>query len=219
MRAKYLPAEQRRAEAVEAVVELAAHTNPETITTTEVAAHMRMTQGALFKHFPNKEALWLGTMEWVADRLLARIDRLAGAQAEPVAALEAMFLGHIDFIAEHPGVPRMIFDQLQRNSDTAAKRMARALLENYAMRLHRILSAGVAEGALSRELDIEAAATLYLGMIQGLVVQLLLHGDVVRMRADAPRVFVIYRTGVQGGAKPPPGGAADCKDDSKEVTP
>ena len=215
MRAKYLPAEQRRAEAVEAVVELAAHANPETITTTEVAAHMRMTQGALFKHFPNKEALWLGTMEWVADRLLARIDRLAGAQAEPMAALEAMFLGHVDFIAEHPGVPRMIFGQLQRNSDTAAKRLARVLLENYATRLHRILSAGVAEGALSRELDIEAAATLYLGMIQGLVVQLLLHGDVTRMRADALRVFVIYRTGVLGGANPPTGNADDCN----EVTP
>jgi hypothetical protein len=73
----------------------------------------------------------------------------------------------------------------------------------------------VAEGALSRELDIEAAATLYLGMIQGLVVQLLLHGDVTRMRADALRVFVIYRTGVLGGANPPTGNADDCN----EVTP
>ena len=86
MRAKYLPSEQRRAEAVEAVVELAAHTSPDTITTTEVAAQMKLTQGALFKHFPTKDALWQRVMEWVADQLLARIDRLAGGEADPLAA-------------------------------------------------------------------------------------------------------------------------------------
>ena len=84
--------------------------------------------------------------------------------------------------------------------DTAAKRTARSLLENYATRLRRILTAGVAEGALRPDLDIEAAATLYIGLIQGLVVQHLLHGDTARMRADAPRVFAIYRAGFQGTA-------------------
>lgn len=78
--------------------------------------------------------------------------------------------------------------------------MTRSLLENYATRLRRILTAGVAEGALRPDLDIEAAATLYLGMVQGLVVQHLLHGDSARMRADAPRVFAIYRAGLQGTA-------------------
>lgn len=200
IRAKYLSSEQRRAEAVEAVVELAAHASPETITTTDIAAQMRLTQGALFKHFPTKEALWQGAMEWVADRLLARIDRLSGEHAEPLAALEAMFHGHVAFIAEHPGVPRMIFGQLQRGGDTAARKMTRALLDNYATRLRRILTAGRAEGSLRADLDIEAAATLYLGVIQGLVVQHLLHGDSARMCADAPRVFAIFREGLLGGA-------------------
>lgn len=202
IRARYLPSEQRRAEAVEAVVELAAHASPEAITTTEIAAQMKLTQGALFKHFPTKDALWLGAMEWVADRLLARIDRLAGEHAAPLAAIEAMFLGHVDFIAEHPGVPRMIFGQLQRGGDTAAKRMTRVLLENYATRLRRILSAGMAEGALRADLDVEATATLYLGMIQGLVVQHLVHGDSARMRDDAPRVLAIFRAGLLGGSGP-----------------
>lgn len=200
-RAKYMPAEQRRAEAVEAVIELAAHAGPDSITTTEIAAQMKLTQGALFKHFPTKDALWQGVMEWVADRLLARVDRLAGKHANPLAALEAMFLGHIDFIAEHPGVPRMIFGQLQRADDTAAKKMTRTLLENYATRLRRILSAGVAEKVLRAELDIDAAATVYLGVIQGLVVQHLLHGDSARMRADAPQAFAILRAGLLGSAE------------------
>lgn len=196
MRAKYLPSEQRQAEAVEAVIELAAHASPNTITTTEIAAQMHLTQGALFKHFPTKDALWQRVIEWVADQLLTRIDRLAGGESDPLAAIEAMFLGHVDFISAHPGVPRMIFGQLQNAGDTAAKSMTRSLLENYATRLRRILTAGVAEGALRPDLDIEAATTLYLGMVQGLVVQHLLHGDAAKMQADASRVFAIYRAGL-----------------------
>lgn len=199
-RAKHLPSDERRAEAVEAVVELAASANPEAITTSAIAARMKLTQGALFRHFPTKDAIWQGVMEWVSERLLARIDRLAGAESDPLAALKAMFLGHVDFVAEHPGVPRMMVGQLQNAGETPAKRMARTLVENYANRLRRILSAARAEGVLPPGLDIDAAAALFLGMIQGLVMQHLIHGDSTRMRADASRVWAIYRAGLLAAA-------------------
>jgi TetR/AcrR family transcriptional regulator len=199
-RAKHLPSDERRAEAVEAVVELAASANPEAITTSAIAARMKLTQGALFRHFPTKDAIWQGVMEWVSERLLARIDRLAGAESDPLAALKAMFLGHVDFVAEHPGVPRMMVGQLQNAGETPAKRMARTLVENYANRLRRILAAASAEGVLPADLDIDAAAALFLGMIQGLVMQHLIHGDSARMRADASRVWAIYRAGLLAAA-------------------
>ena len=49
-------------------------------------------------------------------------------------------------------------------------------------------------------LDNEAAATLFIGTIQGLVMQSLLAGDVTRIRRDAPRVFDIYRRGIRSAA-------------------
>ena len=76
-RSKNLPADARRAVTVEAVVELAGSQNPSEITTAAIAKQMNLTQGALFRHFPNKEAIWRAVMEWVAERLLARVDRAA----------------------------------------------------------------------------------------------------------------------------------------------
>lgn len=201
-RPNHLPADERRTATVEAVVELAAEQNPSEITTTAIAERMGLTQGALFRHFPTKDAIWQGVMEWVSERLLARIDRLAGAESDPLAALKAMFLGHVDFVAEHPGVPRMMVGQLQNAGETPAKRMARTLVENYANRLRRILAAASAEGVLPADLDIDAAAALFLGMIQGLVMQHLIHGDSARMRADASRVWAIYRAGLLSAATP-----------------
>lgn len=193
---KHLPAEERRAATVEAVVELAAEQNPSDITTTAIAQRMGLTQGALFRHFPTKGAILESVMDWVAERLLARVDKAAASAASPMAALEAMFMAHIDFVAEHPGVPRMLFGELQRPGDTLPKKMVQTLIRRYSERLQHLLEAGKQQGELPAQLDIEAASVSFIGSIQGLVMQSLLAGDVTRMRHDALGVFAIYRRGI-----------------------
>jgi AcrR family transcriptional regulator len=42
---------------VQTVIGLAAEQNPAEITTTVMAERMHMTQGALFRHFPTKDAI------------------------------------------------------------------------------------------------------------------------------------------------------------------
>ena len=193
---KYLSAQERRAATVEAVVELAAEQNPSDITTTAIAQRMGLTQGALFRHFPTKDAILESVMDWVAERLLARVDKAAASAASPMAALEAVFMAHIDFVAEHPGVPRMLFGELQRPGDTLPKKMVQALIRRYGERLQHLLEAGKTQGELHAQLDIEAASVSFIGSIQGLVMQSLLAGDVTRMRRDAVGVFAIYLRGI-----------------------
>ena len=194
---KNLPAEARRAATVEAVVALAATQNPSDITTTAIAQHMQLTQGALFRHFANKDAILLAVMEWVAQQLLARIDAAAQAAGTPCAALQAVFLAHVDFVAQYPGVPRIIFSELQRAGDTPPKQRVQELVGQYGARLHQLLQQAQAQGALPAALDVPAAATLLLGTVQGLVMQSLITGDLQRMCSDAPRVFAIYQRGIE----------------------
>jgi AcrR family transcriptional regulator len=193
---KHLPADERRAVTVEAVIALAGTKNPSEITTAAIAQHMNLTQGAIFRHFPSKEAIWQAVMEWVAERLLSRIERAAKDQLSPLAAMEAMFLTHVEFVVEHPGVPRMLFGELQRAESTPAKRMAQTLVKRYGERLHQLIEQGKSMGEIPITLDAEAASVLFIGTVQGLVMQSLLAGDIERMRRDAPRVFEIYRQGV-----------------------
>lgn len=194
---KHLPADERRAATVEAVVELAAHQNPSDITTTAIAQKMGLTQGALFRHFPTKEAILEGVMHWVAERLLGRIDKAAAAVTSPIKALEAIFMAHIDFVAEHPGVPRILFGELQRPGESLPKKMVHILIRHYRERLHKVIEAGKAQGELDALLDVDAASVLFIGSIQGLVMQSLLAGDVTQTRRDAQRVFSIYRQGIK----------------------
>ncbi|MFA7413131.1 MAG: TetR/AcrR family transcriptional regulator [Rhizobium sp.] len=196
MSRKQLPAEERRAQTVEAVVELAGAQNPSEITTDAIARHMNLTQGALFRHFPNKDAIWRAVMEWVKGRLLDRIDRAAAEARTPIEALRAMFMSHVEFLIEHPGVPRMMFGELQRAETTPAKKIARALMQSYAERIGRKLEEGKSAGDVAAETNTKAAVMLFIGTIQGLVMQSLLSGDIELIRKDAGNVFEIYMRGI-----------------------
>ena len=192
-----LPSAERRATTVQAVIELASVMNPADITTGDIAARMRITQGALFRHFATKDEVWREVVDWVTRRVSARLEEAARKAVSPMEALEIVFLAQIEDHARHPGVPRIMFGELQRAEDTPAKRAVQTLLEQYGLRLHALVEQGIAQGELDREVDPTAAATLFIGSIQGLVMQALLAGKVQLIRAAAPGAFAIFARGVR----------------------
>lgn len=202
MSREHLSAEARRAATVEAVIALAADHDPGEISTTAIARQMGVTQGALFKHFPTKEAMLEAVMDWVARHLLQRVDDAALPASSARAALQAMFMAHAEFVTQHPGVPRMMFGELQRAGSTLPKRMAATVLRQYASRIQARLEQGRAAGEFSATLDVEAATILFVGTLQGLVMQALIAGDIQLIRHNAARVFDIYLRGITEGNTP-----------------
>jgi len=139
-------------------------------------------------------------MTWVSERLLVSVDKAAEGAPSPAAALDAMFMAQYSTSrSRHPGVPRMLFGELQRSGETLAKRMVQTLIRQYEQRLRRVMEAGKAQGELDANLDVDAAAVLFIGTIQGLVMQSLLAGKVSRIRRNAPAVFAIYLRGITQG--------------------
>jgi AcrR family transcriptional regulator len=158
---------------------------------------MGLTQGALFKHFPSKDAILEAVIEWVATSLLARVDSAVEAATSPLHALESLFSAHLQFVATHPGVPRIVFAELQRANPTGTRRVVDGLLRRYGERVSQLLDDAKTQGEVDAAVDTAAAAVLFVGTIQGLVMQSLVHGDMKRVLRDAPRVFVIYRRGIE----------------------
>ncbi|MEC9485986.1 MAG: TetR/AcrR family transcriptional regulator [Prosthecochloris sp.] len=173
--------------------------NPGEITTAAIAERMKLTQGALFRHFPSKDALWEAVMRWVEGKLFGEIDKATGVTSS-VDALKSMFMAHIEFVNRHPGVPRMLFAELQKPDNTSAKKVARSLLQRYAKRLKELLEQGVRDGALDSGIDPGAASGMFIGTVQGLVMQLMISGEVEIKVSDAEKVFMLYLRGIKKGA-------------------
>lgn len=192
-----LPTEERQAEIVMAALSLARDISPVSITTGDIANAVGVTQGALFKHFSTKDAIWLAAMQWVREHLLFELEHAARAEPPGLLALEAVFRVHVAFVIAHPGVPRVIFHELQRAADSPVKQEVRALLKAYRQLLLEQFKAGKESGDLPIGLDTEAAATLFVGIVQGLVMQSMLTGKSAAMKTQAEGVFGIYLRGIR----------------------
>ncbi|MEQ8743661.1 TetR/AcrR family transcriptional regulator [Parasphingorhabdus sp.] len=197
MNRKNLTSKLRRAATVEAVIALSASSNPAEITTAQIGDYMDVTQGALFRHFSTKQEIWTAVMDWTAENLLARLDRIECDN--PMDGLEAMLSAHVEFVITHPGVPPILFGELQRSGETPAKARLQELMAEYGARLANRLTAAKAARLIASDTDIPAAAIMFLGIIQGLVMQTMMTGDFGAMREMSGRLFNIYLSGI--GAK------------------
>ena len=200
--------EFRQAALIEAVLKLAARRNPSGITTGDLAQAVGITQGAVFRHFDSKEAIWLATMAWVNRTLMNQLHTAAGldanelaAPADAIAALRAVFMAHVDFVTQHPGVPRIIFQELQQPQDTAIKASVRQLMQQYRMLVMHLLTLAKENKLIAASADLQSASVLFLGSIQGLVMQSLTSGDVASMRLQAPGVFALFQRGLRADSQ------------------
>lgn len=189
--------EARQAEIVGTVLELSETLGPGDITTVDIAKNLGLTQGAVFKHFPTKDAIWLAVMGWVETHLLSALDGVAAAAPTPLEGLQAVFMKHARFVARHPGVPRLLFNELQKPKDTPVKRRARSMQESYRKLLMRLLAQAEMRGEVAAGLDRQGAATLFIGALQGLMLQAMLAGSTAKLEAEARRVFALYLNAIR----------------------
>lgn len=200
-----LPSHERRSEIVAAVVELARDRGPDGITTQAIAERVSLTHGALFRHFADKEAIWSAVFDWVQHDLGLVVDEAFASSGDPLAVLERVFLAHAEFVSRHPGAPRILYHALQGPDDAPNHRQVRAMVGAYRHRVAALLERARTAGQLHESLDVAAAATLFVGTIQGLAVQrALLDGEsgvLDAARAAFPLLLDGFR-GENGVARP-----------------
>ncbi len=192
-----LRTEDRQAELIQAALDLAAIKSPAEITTGDLAQAIGITQGGVFKHFESKEAIWLAVLEWTHQTLIDRLLQVAKSQqTSPLQALRAVFMAHIDFVQTYPGVPRLIFQELQHAKPTALKGKVQLLMADYRGLVAGLLAQAHEDGLITAEVDTKGAVVLFMGAVQGLVMQSLVTGSLKDMARQAQVVFNIYEAGL-----------------------
>ena len=193
-----LTSDERQREIVAAVLALARDHGPDAITTHAIAQHVGVTQGALFRHFPDKEAIWLAVFAWVRKALGAALDEAIGNARSPLDAIARAFEAHVAFVASHPGVPRVLFHELQYPAASRVRTEVGSMVEGYRKRLAQLFRDAKAARELPASLDADVAPVLFIGAVQGLVVLSALERDERAMKRRARAVFAMLLDGYRG---------------------
>jgi AcrR family transcriptional regulator len=165
------PAEDRKADIVSAVLELADRIGPDRLTTNDIAQTVGVSQAAIFRHFPTKADLWTAVGEAIADRLDNAWLHAENSCENPKARLRALIAEQLRQIEETPALPAILHSR-ELNVDNAALRdRFRQVLLSYQAYLTRNLQAMAEEGDLLAGIHPKDAAVLLTSLVQGIAIR------------------------------------------------
>lgn len=192
-----LSSDERQSEIIRVSIELAADKGVDSVTTQDMANAMNLTQGAIFRHFATKDDIWVAVIEWVRERLMKVLDKAAADASNPLQSIELMFFAHIAFINKHPAIPRLLFSELLHKKNSKLRQLIEGIIAGYEAKVAGLLELGKAQSLVSADLDSQSAAVLYIGMIQGLVMQSSIFGGKQSLQHAAEKIFPVYLQGIQ----------------------
>ena len=196
--------DERRAQIIGATLALLAELPLHQVTTRRIARRIGVSQPALFRHFRSRDGLLLaavahtrGELEGLAEGLL----REAPSAFEGLRALARGLLAHVE---AQPGVPRLLMspDVTLAPSDDPVRLALRGLVAMQRALVAALVGQAVTEGALEEDVDPVRAATGFVSLVQGAVLQWQLEGRGGSLADEAAPLMALWLDGVRGGAAP-----------------
>lgn len=140
----------------------------------ELARELGVAKGTLYVYFPSKEGLWLAIVDLIAEQFDSLLRPILQSTDRPVAKIEKLVQATFDYYDENADVCSILIKIWASTDSSLATDMRSRLGELY--RAYRsllggIIGEGVAAGEFRPVDDPEAAASLVLAMLDGLMVQ------------------------------------------------
>lgn len=159
----------RQHEIVETARKIIVSKGIENLTIREIARELKVTDGALYKHFKSKKEIIKLLIEDIEITLLDTIDSAAGKSNEPLKKLENIFSSHISYAEQRKGVSFIVINETLNLKDKSLQRKMFNVIRKYLDKIRQILKEGVMLGKIRGNIDINSSTIVFFGMIQALV--------------------------------------------------
>ena len=166
--------QQRRQQAIDTLLELASERPPSQIRTAQISERMGLSEAALFRHFPSKEHLWLATLEDAIARAWQPVEHLLAMPAlhdKPLEALKDVLRSQFSINRTIPGLPTLIFHELQSRSPSPCRVVVIEHLERFRQCIEDLVRSAQERQMLSHQATSEALADTLLALMMGLLLQ------------------------------------------------
>ncbi len=185
----------RRKEILAAALALCDEGAPARVTTRGVAERVGVSQPALFRHFRSREEVLCGILELVRERLGDVAERVL---SEPDAreAVRSLVAGICALVREHPGIPRLLFDDLSRSGPGDRLPAFRRGIRSLTSMQRSLFSALLAREKPS---SAELGGTALLSIVQGTILSWLLEDGGGGLEAGMDRALSCFFAGFERG--------------------
>jgi AcrR family transcriptional regulator len=159
----------RKDQIVNAAKRLIIKHGSENLTVRAIANEVRLSEGALYRHFKSKRDILALLVDTIEADLLGDIktNNIVGDSYSNI--LDTILKGHISAIKQRQGISFQVIAEIIGLGDKKLNKRVSEIIAKYIDELKNLLRKGVESGELRNNLDLEGTALLLFGMIEGLV--------------------------------------------------
>ncbi|MCV2881879.1 TetR/AcrR family transcriptional regulator [Actibacterium sp. XHP0104] len=184
-------AEERQQQIVQAVLDLLPTTPVESLSTTVIARQVGLTQAAIFRHYPTKNAIWAAVLNEIRKRARGSWDEALAGATTPLDRIRAVLAAQLTLITEFPAIPTLLFTSGRVEAEKDIRPVHLAVMRDLRVLLVAELGAVRAEGQVSQPASDQDCADLLMGLIQGTVLRWTLTGHGFDLVAEGRRLIDI----------------------------
>jgi len=186
----------RQAQITEAALEVIGNNGFKGLTISALARRVGIADGNVYRHFKDKDAVLEAIINAIGIALKRIVKESCKEESDPLSCLEKVFTKHISFLENHRGIPRIIFsDEMYSGNKKLALKLKGNVME-YVEKIKNILRQGVRDESLDCNLDVDAAAIAFVGLIQSTALQWVLFGYSFSPKARGKKIWQIYLKGI-----------------------
>jgi len=159
----------RQKQIIDAARKLIIRRGSEHIRVREIAKMVGISEGAIYRHFRSKKDILSLLADRIEDDLVGDIARASTDGHSALEALDKVLRSHLSAIEQRQGISFQVIAEIISLGDKKLNKKISETITKYIGRLKELLAEGVKSGEVRQDIDLEAAATLFFGMVQGLV--------------------------------------------------
>jgi len=158
---------ERKDQILQTLAQMLENPAAERITTAALAARLKVSEAALYRHFKGKAQMFEGLIEFIEQTLFALINKITNEEKNGLRQLEAIVSVLLAFAQKNRGMTRVLIGDALVNEDERLQARINQFHERLEAALKQALRFGVTQREIDAEVDVTAHANLLMSFVTG----------------------------------------------------
>jgi AcrR family transcriptional regulator len=166
------------------------------VTIDAIAEEVGLTEGAIYRHFASKHQILSLLVDDIERTLLDTVESAQTEGASAVDSLEHILEAHLSDVEGHRAVSFVVIAEAMGFDGTTLAPKVSLMFTRYLELIQAVLDRGIREGSIRPDINANAAATTFFGLIQSTATLWALNGYAGQLAEFRSDMWDIYRKGV-----------------------
>ena len=158
---------ERRLQILQALASMLQEPGGDRVTTAALAARLKVSEAALYRHFASKAQMFEGLIEFIEATVFGLINQITTAQEDGQRQLRDIIAMLLNFSERNPGMTRVLIGDALVTEDDRLQLRINQLVDRIETSLRQSFRLAIAQNTLAAETDASARAAVVSAFVQG----------------------------------------------------